>query len=134
MARDKNKIYFAGEMDAYMVKFNTEKGLVQISGDVFTTLTGAAATVCFGVRGMALRSMSDGLVHLLKREVMGKGVHITYAEDNSICIELHIVVKTGLNIPVICKSIIEEVTYMVTRDTGVTVKSVDVFVDSIMPD
>ena len=54
-----------------MVKFNTEKGLVQIR-DVFTTLTGAAATKCFGVRGMAMRSVTDGLVHLLKREVMGK--------------------------------------------------------------
>lgn len=117
-----------------MVKFNTEKGLVQISGDVFTTLTGAAATKCFGVRGMALRSVTDGLVHLLKREVMGKGVHITYVDDNTICIELHIIVKTGINIPVVCKSIIDEVTYMVTRDTGVTVSRVDVYVDSVMPD
>lgn len=116
------------------MKINTEKGFIQISGDVFTALTGAAATKCFGVRGMALRSVSDGLVHLLKREVMGKGVHITYGEDNTICIELHIIVKTGINIPVVCRSIIEEVTYMVTRDTGVTVKSVDIYVDSVMPD
>ena len=117
-----------------MVKLYTEKGFIRISGDVFTTLTGAAATNCFGVRGMAMRSMSDGLVHLLKREVMGKGVHITYGDDDSICIELHIVVKTGLNIPVISKAIIEEVAYMVNRDTGVQVKSVDVYVDSIMTD
>ncbi|NLO46856.1 MAG: Asp23/Gls24 family envelope stress response protein [Clostridiales bacterium] len=116
------------------MKLNTEKGTISISGDVFTTLTGAAATKCFGVRGMALRSVSDGLVHLLKREVMGKGVHITYGSDNTISIELHIIVKTGINIPVICKSIIEEVTYMVNRDTGVTVKCVDVYVDSIMTD
>ncbi len=117
-----------------MVKINSDKGQISISGDVFTTLAGAAATNCFGVRGMALRSVSDGLVHLLKREVMGKGVHITYGDDNTVSIELHIVVKTGINIPVVCKSIIEEVNYMVNRDTGVVVNCVNVYVDSIMPD
>ena len=56
-----------------MVKMNTDKGYIRISNDVFTTLVGAAATSCFGVRGMAKRSASDGLVHLLKTEAMGKG-------------------------------------------------------------
>ena len=33
-----------------MVKMNTDKGYIRISNDVFTTLVGAAATSCFGVR------------------------------------------------------------------------------------
>ena len=44
-----------------MVKINTEEGVIRISGEVFTTLAGAAATSCFGVRGMAKKSASDGL-------------------------------------------------------------------------
>ena len=117
-----------------MVKKTTDMGNINVSADVFTNLAGAAATNCFGVRGMAMRSVSDGLVHLLKREAMGKGVHVTFNEDNTIAIELHIVVKNGVNIPVICSSIIKEVKYKVSVDTGVEVKSVDVFVDSIMPE
>ena len=78
-----------------MVKMTTDMGNINVSADVFTNLAGAAATNCFGVRGMAMRSVSDGLVHLLKREAMGKGVHITFNEDNTIAIELHIVVKNG---------------------------------------
>jgi len=117
-----------------MVKMTNDMGSICISADVFTSLAGAAATNCFGVRGMAMRSVSDGLVHLLKKEAMGKGVLVTFDEDDSISIELHIIVKNGVNIPVICRSIISEVKYKVSTDTGVEVKSVDVYVDSVMPE
>ena len=106
-----------------------------ISGEVFTTLAGAAATSCFGVRGMAKKSASDGLVHLLKREAMGKGVRVSFhEEEGSISVELHIIVNTGVNIPVICDSIGSAVRYKLTQATGVKVRNVDVFVDSVMPE
>ena len=52
------------------MKLQTEKGAITIGSDVFTNITGAAATNCFGVKGMAVRSKTDGLVHLLRRESM----------------------------------------------------------------
>ena len=115
-----------------MIKIFTDKGDINIESDVFTTLAGAAATNCFGVKGMAMRSMTDGLVHLLKREVMGKGVLVTYDEDNTISIELHIVVEYGINITALTHSIINEVRYKVENTTGITAKSVDVFIDSMI--
>ena len=59
------------------MKLQTERGIITISSDVFTNLTGAAATNCYGVKGMAIRSATDGLVHLLRRESMAKGVKVT---------------------------------------------------------
>jgi len=115
-----------------MVRLQNENGFIDISGDVFTTLTGDAATNCFGVKGMTVRSMTDGFVHLLKREFMGKGVHISYNSDNTISIELHIAVDRGVNIPVICDSIKSEVRYKVTNGTGVEIKRIDIFVDSML--
>ena len=47
---------------------------------------------------MAYRSMTDGLVHLLRREAMSKGVKVTYNEDGTVSIELHIIVENGVNI------------------------------------
>lgn len=114
-----------------MVKLKNELGYIQIANEVFTNIAGEAAANCFGVKGMAVRSVADGLVHLLKREAIGKGVRVTYEED-SISIELHIAVDSGVNIPVLCSSIINEVNYKVSSKTGVEVKSVDVFVDSII--
>jgi uncharacterized alkaline shock family protein YloU len=115
-----------------MVKLNNELGYIQISADVFTNLTGDAATNCFGVKGMTIRSVTDGLVHLLKTEFMGKGVHITYNSDDTISIELHIAVDRGVNIPVVCESIKDQVRYKVTSATGVDIKRIDIFVDSML--
>ena len=114
-----------------MIEFKSDQGDISVSGAVFSNITGIAATNCYGVKGMAFRSMTDGLVHLLRREAMSKGVSITYNDDNSISIELHIVVENGVNIPAVCRSIMSEVRYVVTKNTGVTVKAVNVCVDSM---
>ena len=100
-----------------MIKVQTGQGEITISSAVFTTITGAAATNCFGVKGMAYRSMTDGLVHLLRREAMSKGVKVTYNEDGTVSIELHIVVENGVNIATVCRSIMSEVKYVVTKNT-----------------
>ena len=114
-----------------MIKVPTENGEITISDAVFTTITGAAATNCFGVKGMAQRSMTDGLVHLLRPEAMSKGVKVTYNDDGTVSIELHIVVENGVNIATVCLSIMGEVKYVVNLNTGVTVKAVNVCVDSV---
>ena len=115
-----------------MIQFKSEQGEISVSAAVFSNIAGMAAANCFGVKGMAFRSMTDGLVHLLRREAMNKGVSVTYHDDNSISIELHIIVENGINIPAVCRSIMNEVRYVVTQNTGVSVKSVDVCVDSMI--
>ena len=113
------------------MKLANELGEIRISSEVFTAITGAAATNCYGVKGMAIRSATDGLVHLLKRESMAKGVKVFYNEDSTVSIELHIIVENGVNLVAVCSSIMSEVRYVVSTTTGVQVQSVDVYVDSM---
>lgn len=113
------------------MKLENELGEIRISSEVFTAITGAAATNCYGVKGMAVRSKTDGLVHLLKRESMAKGVKVFYNEDSTVSIELHIIVENGVNLVAVCSSIMSEVRYVVSTTTGVQVQSVDVYVDSM---
>ena len=115
-----------------MIQFKSDHGDISVSSAVFSNITGMAATNCFGVKGMAYRSMTDGLVHLLRREAMSKGVNVIYNEDESISIELHIIVENGVNIPAVCRSIMNEVRYVVNKNTGAEVRAVDVFVDSMI--
>ena len=115
-----------------MIKLQTTKGEISISDAVFTNITGNAATNCFGVKGRAFRSMTDGLVHLLRKEAMSKGVQVIYNEDNTVSIRLHIIVEHGINITAACRSIMSEVQYKVSKYTGIPVKSVDVCVDSVV--
>ena len=113
------------------MKMITDKGEIRISTEVFTNLTGAAATNCFGVKGMAVRSKTDGLVHLLRRESMSKGVKVLCNEDGTVSIQLHIIVDAGVNLMAVSRSIMNEVRYNVTRLTGVEVRNVDVCIDSM---
>ena len=115
-----------------MIEMQTEKGGIHVSSAVFTSIAGIAASNCFGVKGMAVRSMTDGLVHLLRKEAMGKGVLVNFHADNTISIDLHIIVDHGVNLPAVAKSIISEVSYVVEKTTETKVRAVNVFVDSMI--
>ena len=114
------------------MKLQTEKGAITIGSELLTNKTGAAATNSFGVNGIAVRSKTDGLVHLLRRESMAKGVKVRFNEDDTVSIELHIIVDNGVNLTAVSRSIMSEVRYMVERITGTKVQSVDVCVDSMV--
>ena len=62
---------------------------------------------------------------------MGKGVKVYFNEDDTISIDLHVMVGDGVNLNAVGKAIIDEVRYMVTSTTGTQVKHVNVFIDAI---
>ena len=117
-----------------MIRQQNELGEIKVGSNVYTNIAGNAATKCFGVKGMTIRSVSDGIAHLLRRENMSRGVRITEAEDGGVNIDLHLAVEHGVNIATICRSIINEVRYNVEKMTGVDVKNVDIYVDAIRAD
>ena len=117
-----------------MVKIENKRGTISITSEVFTNVAGDTATQCFGVKGMAGRSKESGLYQLLRRESMSKGVSVTFNDDCTASIALHIVVDHGVNLAAIGKSIISEVSYKVGEATGVTVKNVDVYIDAMLTD
>jgi len=115
-----------------MISHNNENGSVNVSASVYTDIAGTAASNCFGVKGMAARSVKDGVYHLLRKESVSKGVKVEFHEDNTISIDLHIIVDNGVNLNAVGNSIISEVRYVVKSTTGTEVKAVNVFIDSMM--
>ena len=114
-----------------MVKIVNNRGTVSISADVFTNIAGDAATRCFGVKGMV--GKTNGIYQLLRRESMSKGVFVSFDDDDStVSVALHIAVDQGVNLAALGRSIMNEVSYKVSQATGVTVKKVDIYVDSIL--
>ena len=115
-----------------MVNISNNKGNISITSEVFMNLAGDAATSCFGVKGMAGRSKEGGPLQLLRRESMSKGVGVSFNDDGSISLELHIGVDHGVNICAVSRSIMSEVSYKLSKSTGVPVKKVDVYIDTII--
>ena len=115
-----------------MVNINNEYGNISITSEVFTYLAGDAATSCFGVKGMAGRSEKGGPLQLLRRESMSRGVFVHFNDDGSLSLELHIGVDHGVNMAAVSRSIMKEVRYKLSQSTGVPVRNVDVYIDTII--
>jgi len=117
-----------------MIRHDNENGSVNVSTSVYIDIAGTAASNCFGVKGMAARSVKDGVYHLLRKESMAKGVRVEFHEDKTISIDLHIIVDNGVNLSAVGESIISEVRYVVNKSTGTEVRAVNVYIDSMMID
>ena len=115
-----------------MIRQDNDRGSVNISTNVYTEIVGTAVSNCFGVKGMAARSLTDGVYHVLRKESANKGVLVRFHEDDTISVDLHIIVDNGVNLNAVGESIISEVRYVVTNTTGTEVRAVNVYIDSMM--
>ena len=115
-----------------MIRKTNDQGTINVSTSVYTDIAGTAASNCFGVKGMAARSVKDGVYHLLRKESLSKGVNVTLHEDDTISIDLHIIVDNGVNLSAVGASIISEVRYVVQKCTGTEVRAVNVYIESMV--
>ena len=112
------------------MEFNNELGKVSINPVVVKTIVANVLRESYGVCGLANVSPKDGIYQLLGWDNSSKGVHVVLKE-NSIFIDLHIVIQYGIKISTVCEYIIENVKYNVENLTGLTVKKVNVNVHGI---
>ena len=115
------------------LKITNEYGTVTIDNEVIARIAGVAAMDCYGIVGMAAKSMQDGIVQLLKRESLTKGIRLAILED-CVTIDLHIIVEYGTNISAIADTLISTVKYRVEEYTGIQVQKINIFVEGVRVD
>lgn len=115
-----------------MIKIENHMGVIEISKEYFSTLIGSAASQCFGVAGMAGSNKRQDLRAFLnkKRHYIDQGVEVR-KDGDGVTVDLHIVISYGVNISAIVQSIVNKVRYTVEEATGLSVKKVNVFVESM---
>ena len=116
-------------------KVKNEYGTIVINNEVIARLAGMAAMECYGVVGMAARSIRYGLAHLLKIESLTKGVRIEVMDKGDykgdLSISLHIIVDYETNITAIAQSLIDNVKYKIEDCVGLAVRQVNIFVEGV---
>lgn len=112
------------------IKVETDLGSVNITKDVIANIAGSSAIECYGLVGMATRSATSGIVNLLKKENLSKGVKIEET-DEGLLIDLFVIVQFGTKISVVAENIIEQVRYNVENQTGLKVKKVNVNIEGM---
>ena len=103
-------------------RISNKLGDVNISEDVIATYAGSVAVECFGVVGMAVINMKDGLAWLLNKDTLNRGVSVTI-KDNEVSLSMHIIVAYGVSISAVADNLIENVRYKVEEFTGMKVGS-----------
>ncbi|MBE7064046.1 MAG: Asp23/Gls24 family envelope stress response protein [Clostridia bacterium] len=109
---------------------HTDLGVVYMEESALAKMAGNIATKCYGVVGMVYRSKRDGIVSLLKRDKMGKGIQVTMTEKG-LSVSLHIMVEYGVNISAVSESIVKNVKYQMKENAGLVISDVTVYVESI---
>lgn len=112
------------------IKVDNNMGTIYINNEVIATIAGAAAIECYGLVGMASRSATNGIVSLLKKENLSKGVKVR-AEEEGIMIDLFVIVQFGTKISVVAQNIIDKVKYSVENQTGLKVLKVNLNIEGV---
>jgi uncharacterized alkaline shock family protein YloU len=115
-------------------KIKNDFGTIAVENEVIARIAGLSAMECYGVVGMAAKSIKDGLVHLLKIESLSKGVKIDTLENGGLVIDLHIIVEYGTNLVAIANTLKDNVRYKVEESVGMTVQDVNIYIEGIRID
>lgn len=113
------------------IEMSTKFGQIDISNDVVAIIAGGAAVDCYGIVGMASKNqIKDGLSEILRKENFSKGVVVRQEEDE-IHIDMYIIVSYGTKISEIAHNVQSKVKYTLNQTVGLSVESVNIFVQGV---
>ena len=110
---------------------STDLGIITIDPEVIAKYAGSVAVECFGIVGMAAVSMKDGLVKLLKKESLTKGIQVGISDENKITLNFHVVVAYGVSISAVTDNLISNVKYKVDEFTGMSVDKINIYIEGV---
>ncbi|WP_195251230.1 Asp23/Gls24 family envelope stress response protein [Coprococcus comes] len=110
---------------------STDLGIITIDPEVIAKYAGSVAVECFGIVGMAAVSMKDGLVKLLKKESLTKGIQVEISDENKITLNFHVVVAYGVSISAVTDNLISNVKYKVEEFTGMSVDKINIYIEGV---
>ena len=109
---------------------NTHMGSIVIDNEVIAQYAGSVAVECFGIVGMAGVSMKDGLIHLLKKDSITRGIEVTI-NNNKLTLDFHVIVAYGVSILAVSDNLISNVKYKVEEFTGIEIEKINIFVEGV---
>ena len=110
---------------------STDLGIITIDPEVIAKYAGTVAVECFGIVGMAAVSMKDGLVKLLKKESLTKGIQVGISDENKITLNFHVIVAYGVSISAVTDNLISNVKYKVEEFTGMSVDKINIYIEGV---
>lgn len=118
-----------GEGKEYVSR-SDELGNIHISEEVLAVIAAAAVLEVEGIGGLAANLGTD-LAELLGKKNLSRGIHIL-VEEESVTVDLGILVKYGYTIPDVARAVQEAVAGSIEATSGLTVAAVNVNVGGVV--
>ena len=110
---------------------STDRGIITIDPEVIAKYAGSVAVECFGIVGMAAVNVKDGLVHLLKRASLTRGIQVSLSDNNHVTLDFHIIVAYGVSISAVTENLISNVKYQVEEFAGMPVDKINIYIEGV---
>lgn len=108
----------------------TGSGNLIIDLDVISQYAGSVAVECFGIVGMAAVSVADGLVKMLKKDSLTRGINVEMV-DGKLVLDFHVIVSYGVNIKAVASNLVSNVKYKVEEYTGFEIEKINIYVEGV---
>ncbi len=113
----------------YKIKSN-DIGDITVTRELVETLAGLATLECYGLVGMVAHNIQSGIVNILGRDSVRKGVEVT-SSDDGLVIDVHVIVGYGMKITEVASNVMQKVTYVLENNAELPVASVNVNVRGV---
>ncbi len=112
------------------MKRSQQAGRIEVSRRAIAAVVADAVAACYGVVGMAPRTLRDGLDVILRRENLDRGIDVRLA-NGRLSVEVYVVVEYGTRIGEVGRNVAEAVEFAVERSLGIPVEHVTVNVQGL---
>ncbi|MGI6217274.1 MAG: Asp23/Gls24 family envelope stress response protein [Coriobacteriales bacterium] len=105
-------------------------GTVEVDEGVIQDMVGYVALTSYGVAGMAMPNLGDGIAKMLPAQKLRRGILLQNHGD-SVTVELYIVVQYGTNLSTVAENLADTVRYALEEYLQVPVKDISVNIQGI---
>ncbi|MBQ3301378.1 MAG: Asp23/Gls24 family envelope stress response protein [Eggerthellaceae bacterium] len=105
-------------------------GKLHVANDVLADMIGQAALECYGIVGVAMPTLADGIAKILPASRLRRGI-LVESTENGIHVDLYVVVEYGTNIAAISQNLVDRVTFVLKEYARVPIDGVDVHVQDV---
>ncbi|MCR5251067.1 MAG: Asp23/Gls24 family envelope stress response protein [Lachnospiraceae bacterium] len=109
---------------------DTHLGSIQIDKSVIAQYAGTIANECAGIVGMASVNAKEGLVRILKKESVSRGISVK-SSGGRLALDFHVIIAYGVSILAVSENLITTVKYQLENYTGLEVEKINIYVEGV---
>ncbi|MGQ9553568.1 MAG: Asp23/Gls24 family envelope stress response protein [Anaerolineae bacterium] len=106
------------------------EGKVEVAPRAVAVVVAEAVSDCYGVVGMASRTLGEAILTALRRPPATKGISV-HLGDNLIIVNVYVIIEYGTRIATVANNVISAVRFRLEQALGTSAFQVNIFVQNV---